>query len=102
METTRVEVVSAHYYDRDRQPGERYDCANQYLPVVLGRGLVRIVDQQNLSPSVELDIIEASGFAVQPLSPNGELVIKRKRGRPFGSHGPYKKRSVVSETGVDR
>jgi len=95
METTRVEVLSAHFYDRDRQPGERYDCANQYLPILVPLGRVRVVDQGQ--EAVEpLIFNQATDLATMPIP------LKRKRGRPFGSHGPYKKRSVVSETSVDR
>jgi hypothetical protein len=101
METTRVEVISAHYYERDRQSGERYDCANQYLPVLLGRGLVRVVDQQGDTSEFVVESITPSQSVSEPFSI--EVVLKRKRGRPFGSGmGHYKKRSVVSETSVDR
>lgn len=100
-ETTRVEVLSAHYYGRDRQPSERYDCANQHLPVVLGRGLVRIVeDQESLTSKDFIESEVAIPWAEYPV--NEPQTPKRKRGRPFGSHGPYKKRSIVSETSVDR
>jgi hypothetical protein len=94
-DTTRVEVLSAHFYDRDRQPGDRYDCANQYLPILVTLGRVRVVDQRQ--EAVEpLIFNQATDLATMPIP------LKRKRGRPFGSHGPYKKRSVVSETSVDR
>jgi hypothetical protein len=94
-ETTRVEVIRAHYYDGDRKPGERYDCANRFLLLVVERGYVRIVDQQQQAVH---EVVITSTTNPETI----EIPLKRKRGRPFGSGmGHYKKRSIVSETSVD-
>jgi hypothetical protein len=93
QEVTEVEVIAAHFYERDRQPGERYDCDNRHLPIVLGRDYVRIVDTQEVViPFVAVDV---EPIQMNPHPPTMMLPEKKKRGRPPGSGlGHYNKRSV--------